>query len=613
MAVSADHPRSRPWVAAIARQFDRVGVVGAVALVTSASAAATVTSTWWWLLDYPPELMTRSLIVGALVATVVSVPVNYVLCRLLADLSRSRAALHDLAHLDSLTRASSRRHLMEAGPRLLAAARAGEHHGRLTLILLDIDYFKAINDRFGHEGGDLALQAVSTACRQTLLAGALFARFGGEEFVVMLPGADLATGAEVAERLRQRIAALRIDGPDQRAIRATVSLGVAVARTGSLALPTRADTLESLTARADKALYAAKAGGRDRVCTEALTDGPAQAGSVSVTAGGAAREGAPGDRAARDAAGAEAVAAAALGLEDEVLEAVASRGGDRRLHPAASVSTSGPIPSASALETARWAHSFEAFTLRRGRLASTLVLVVLCTGMAVASVVPLMLPFRLDAYALGMEMCATITPGISFTVSWVLSNLVSELGYARRFLREIADFDNLTRAHSRPYFMDKAQPLLAGRGASVVVLMDLDNFKGINDGHGHAVGDQVLMAVSDACRASLREGDLFARFGGEEFAAVLPGADSQEGSKIVERMRQAIAALRLTTPAGEAVPVTASFGLVEYGRLDTGAGGSEASRLQSALSAADRALYQAKRSGKNRIVTWPLAESLAPV
>lgn len=137
-----------------------------------------------------------------------------------------------------------------------ATARAGRYGEDLALIFLDIDHFKQVNDRFGHDLGDLTLSSVAAAIAGGLRAGDQAARWGGEEFIVAAHRADRAAARALAERLRAAVAALSLEAVGS----VTVSLGVALYRPG--------DDLDSLVGRADKALYAAKAAGRDRVVME---------------------------------------------------------------------------------------------------------------------------------------------------------------------------------------------------------------------------------------------------------------------------------------------------------------------------------------------------------
>lgn len=126
-----------------------------------------------------------------------------------------------------------------------------------------------------------------------------------------------------------------------------------------------------------------------------------------------------------------------------------------------------------------------------------------------------------------------------------------------------------------------------------VVFCDLDWFKRVNDRYGHAAGDGVLKAFAAALRETVRESDVAGRWGGEEFALVLTGTDSAGGARLAERARAAIEARVLQMPDGEELSVTASFGVASYPGCE---------KLGELLAAADSALYEAKREGRNRVV-----------
>ena len=161
----------------------------------------------------------------------------------------------DAALRDGLTGLYNRRFLRESLPRLqAAAARAKEP---LCVIMLDLDHFKLVNDRHGHLIGDQTLRAVATTLERSSRRSDLVARYGGEEFAVLCPGTDCETGLQVADRLREAVAAIGPEalghpGPQ------TVSLGVAVQSPSVELSP------EALLDHADEALYAAKDGGRNR-------------------------------------------------------------------------------------------------------------------------------------------------------------------------------------------------------------------------------------------------------------------------------------------------------------------------------------------------------------
>ena len=136
-------------------------------------------------------------------------------------------------------------------------SRAVRAESPLGALMLDLDHFKAINDTYGHLVGDRVLRAVAGACRRVLREGDVLVRYGGEEFLVLLPGAGPEDVRQVGERVRRAIEETSVtDGELRTAV--TVSLGGATFRDAT-------DSPESLIARADKALYEAKEGGRNRI------------------------------------------------------------------------------------------------------------------------------------------------------------------------------------------------------------------------------------------------------------------------------------------------------------------------------------------------------------
>jgi diguanylate cyclase (GGDEF)-like protein len=165
-------------------------------------------------------------------------------------------AVARLALSDALTGLPNRRALEAALAREIARAR--REGAPLSVVALDVDHFKRVNDAHGHAAGDAVLAAVAARAAGALRAGDLLARVGGEEFLALLPGAALAAAAEAAERVRARLAeAPVVAGALSLAV--TVSLGCAALEDGDAGGA-------ALVARADARLYAAKRGGRNRVC-----------------------------------------------------------------------------------------------------------------------------------------------------------------------------------------------------------------------------------------------------------------------------------------------------------------------------------------------------------
>jgi len=173
---------------------------------------------------------------------------------------RLQEELERQARTDALTGLYNRRHFMEVASQELT--RATRYGAKLAVLMIDVDHFKTINDTYGHKVGDLALQALAATCLGALREIDVVARFGGEEFAILLPETDAAAAFDVAERLRQALGDTKIPLEQGLPLRFTVSIGVA----GLVEDVTNIDTLLS---QADTALYAAKRHGRNRVCAGA--------------------------------------------------------------------------------------------------------------------------------------------------------------------------------------------------------------------------------------------------------------------------------------------------------------------------------------------------------
>jgi len=163
--------------------------------------------------------------------------------------------LKELSEKDALTNAYNRRHFMQIFEQEFSIAR--RYKSKLSVLLIDIDNFKEINDTYGHDGGDAVLKRFVIFCEDTLRQADLFARYGGEEFVVMLPNTPSLGAAIIAERIRANIEEMVVTY-EKQSIRFTVSIGI------SLVMDTDTNCAAVL-ARADAALYGAKKKGRNRI------------------------------------------------------------------------------------------------------------------------------------------------------------------------------------------------------------------------------------------------------------------------------------------------------------------------------------------------------------
>jgi diguanylate cyclase (GGDEF)-like protein len=179
---------------------------------------------------------------------------------------------------------------------------------------------------------------------------------------------------------------------------------------------------------------------------------------------------------------------------------------------------------------------------------------------------------------------------------WLFSDVTAQQKVAAD-LRSLALSDALTGIANRRHFEESARIAIETARATgkplALLMIDIDHFKSINDSYGHPAGDEVLKVVASRCSAALREDDLIARLGGEEFVVLLPATDAGEATMIAERLRAAIANGAISAGAA-AIDVRASIG----GSLLA----SSIDMLDMLLDRADAALYRAKREGRNRVM-----------
>ncbi len=235
----------------LARLLSATYGLTAVALLARAAHALGSESTRKVSIDAPGQ-GSLALVIGVLFA---GGCMNLAQIRLV--LGRVMERLHAQAHSDALTGVTNRRGLLKAIEAL--HARAGRSAHGYVVLMVDIDHFKAVNDRHGHEGGDRVLQRVASSLRDGLRTGDTVARWGGEEFCVLLPRMGLGDAQALAERLTVQVA---LDGEPS----VTISVGVAEARADR-------ESAEAVIRRADRALYQAKESGRNRVVADLASGG----------------------------------------------------------------------------------------------------------------------------------------------------------------------------------------------------------------------------------------------------------------------------------------------------------------------------------------------------
>jgi diguanylate cyclase (GGDEF)-like protein len=226
--------------------------------------------------------------------------------------------------------------------------------------------------------------------------------------------------------------------------------------------------------------------------------------------------------------------------------------------------------------------------------AAASIVSVLVTLVVAHVMLPAGSPMFWPVIAISVTIPVLVVPPMAGAIIY----LINELGIARQTLEHMARTDLLTGVYNRRHFDDigsrefertvrLALPL-------TLLLLDMDDFKQINDRYGHLVGDTVLRAVAQACVENSRPYDVVARYGGEELIVLLPATTAEGALRLAERLRSTIAGLSIPTPGESHITPTASIGLAS---LD-----AATRSLEALFARADAAMYVAKRAGKNRVV-----------
>lgn len=191
--------------------------------------------------------------------------------------------------------------------------------------------------------------------------------------------------------------------------------------------------------------------------------------------------------------------------------------------------------------------------------------------------------------------CLPVMALHTLSVSMVSYRLIRKVSQQNLLLDELRRVDTLTGLYGRGHWQEQAEAALrrhhTGRDAACMLMMDIDNFKQINDQHGHTVGDEVIRAVAHVVRGNVRATDCAGRYGGDEFAILLAGMETAEAVAVAERIRAQTEAIRLRDMP--ALRMTASIGVA--------AAHPRHGSLRAWMDAADAALYVAKNAGRNRV------------
>jgi diguanylate cyclase (GGDEF)-like protein/PAS domain S-box-containing protein len=168
-------------------------------------------------------------------------------------------------------------------------------------------------------------------------------------------------------------------------------------------------------------------------------------------------------------------------------------------------------------------------------------------------------------------------------------------------LEQIAITDPLTKVYNRRFFYEVAEKEIErakrSRSPISIIIFDIDHFKNVNDTYGHLTGDQVLINIANLCQRNIRTMDLFARFGGEEFVILMPDTDRVSAQETAERLRELIANTPMAIAGTIEVFIAISLGIANWDH-------NHPIEINTFLERADQALYQSKRSGRNRVIVW---------
>jgi diguanylate cyclase (GGDEF)-like protein len=461
------------------------------------------------------------------------------------------------------------------------------------LVLIDIDDFKGVNTRYGHTGADRLLQRIASALVALSEPDHCVSRIGGDELAILLPDADRSKLRALEERAGRAIAEA---GNALWGDRAQISASI-----GSALSPQQGVTLNELLRAADRAMYSAKADLKTERPPGVLDhprNAPANGDATALQPTGAADRRGP--EKLRKAPAEQIAAGDPHGAADHLGQRM-GRTWERELQLGWAL--------VSILAAALYATLLSGTGGTRSALISVIFLAVtiaaysgrrwpaLCCLAAFVLALATTFFYAPAAHRLSFAIPFIAISSTAAVLAVILLYNRAALERARRRASELALQDPLTGLPNRRAFAQRLSDGLSANGHSAaaqlaLAIIDLDNFKELNDRHGHGAGDRFLCATAKALCAITRPCDCLARIGGDELALIAAGLDSQSAICLGERCREAVEAVAGALGYSDCA-LSATIGIAT----------AHASKTQpeALIEAADNALMQAKAAGKRRV------------
>lgn len=238
--------------------------------------------------------------------------------------------------------------------------------------------------------------------------------------------------------------------------------------------------------------------------------------------------------------------------------------------------------------------------VKLGRFRTVAVITLASTVFSVVLTALLMLTFGMELTVAPMAISVIVPLVVASTISWGVVEVLFRVHRLEEEIRHVATYDMLTGVMTRRAFFNAAESVLRvatrNRTSVSALSIDIDDFKRINDSHGHPAGDAVLSTFGTTLRQCARKSDIVGRIGGEEFALLLPDTDLPGAVNLAGKIQAAL----LQSHAAGVVRFAVSIGVAHLN-------GNNTTTLETLLRQSDHALYQAKRSGKNSVVAYPAA------